>query len=221
MFSRQVSSVEPIYWKGKNTNVNKVVNKWVGYDMRMISRLFNKCLLGSNLSQDNKSFVVLCHKVAILKDIITFLWLNEDSMVVKGKDQNVFVACRAFLWSLSCLALFKMLFTSGALDRLLFQMQNVICSSGMHRKPDFAFQYFDVCGFGCVKKVNPLCIKFDISSCFAYKMKKYHLLKRFSTNFHIFLSLKTVNQTHSYYLPTCFMSSYGVVFFFVSCVVCD
>ena len=51
-------------------------------------------------------------------------------------------------------------------------------------------------------------------------MKKYHLLKRFSTNFHIFLFLKTVNQTHSYYLPTCFMSSYGVVFF-LNCVVCD
>ena len=79
------------------------------------------------------------------------------------------------------------------------------------------FQYFDVCGFGCVKKVNPLCIKFDISSCFAYKMKKYHLLKRFSTNFHIFLFLKTVNQTHSYYLPPCFMSSYGVVFFCKLC----
>ena len=81
------------------------------------------------------------------------------------------------------------------------------------------FQYFDICGFGCVKKVNPLCTKFEISSCLAI-MKKYHLLKRFSANFHIFLFLKTVNQTHSYYLPTCFMSSYGVVFF-VSCVVCD
>lgn len=73
MFSSQVSSVEPIYWKGKNTDVNKVINKQVGYDMRMISCLFNKCLVGSNLSQDNKSFVVLCHKAAILKDVITFL----------------------------------------------------------------------------------------------------------------------------------------------------
>ena len=88
--------------------------------MRMISRLFNKCLLGTNLSQDNKSFVVLCHKAAIL----------------------LFVACRAVLWSLSCLALLKMLFNSGALYRLLFQMQNVIFSSGMHRKPDFAFSLF-------------------------------------------------------------------------------
>ena len=33
------------------------------------------------------------------------------------------------------------------------------------------FQYFDVCGFGCVKKVNPLCTKFEISSCFAYNEK--------------------------------------------------
>ena len=54
----------------------------------------------------------------------------------------LFVACRAVLWSLSCLALFKMLFTGGVLDRLLFQMQNVIFSSGMHRKSDFAFPIF-------------------------------------------------------------------------------
>ena len=54
----------------------------------------------------------------------------------------LFVACQAVLWSLSCLALFKMLFTGGVLDRLLFQMQNVIFSSGMHRKSDFAFSIF-------------------------------------------------------------------------------
>ena len=60
----------------------------------------------------------------------------------KGKIKMLFVACRAVLWSLSCLALFKMLFTGGVLDTLLFQMQNVIFSSGMHRKPDFAFSIF-------------------------------------------------------------------------------
>ena len=60
----------------------------------------------------------------------------------KGKIKMLFVACGAALWSLSCLALFKMLFTGGVLDRLLFQMQNVIFSSGMHRKSDFAFSIF-------------------------------------------------------------------------------
>ena len=72
------------------------------------------------------------------------------------------------------------------------------------------FVAFDVCGFGCVKKVNPLCTKFEISSCFACNEK----ISFVEEIFHKF------PHTHSYYLPTCFMSSYGVVFF-VSRLVCD
>ena len=68
----------------------------------------------------------------------------------KGKIKMLFVAFRAVLWSLSCLSLFKMLFTGGALHRPLFQMQNVIFSSGMQENEILLFQYFDVCGFGCV-----------------------------------------------------------------------
>ena len=83
----------------------------------------------------------------------------------------LFVACRAVLWSLSCLALFKMLVTGGVLDRLLFQMQMLSSVQACTENQILLFQYFDVCGFGCVKKVNPLCTKFEISSCFAYNEK--------------------------------------------------